>query len=120
MEHVLEFSIRGRIKKQWRCLVAPLTPEQVTAARALLNWSRVSLGAKCDLSEVDIREFERGGRLPSPEKLLAVRQAFRAAGIVFFGQDSSGKPALRLQIPALVPIINRSDGGAGTIGNSEM
>ncbi|WP_411962236.1 helix-turn-helix domain-containing protein [Mesorhizobium sp. CA4] len=71
MEHVLEFSIHGRIKKQWRCLVAPLTPEQVTAARALLNWSRVSLGAKCDLSEADIREFERGGRLPSPEKLLA-------------------------------------------------
>ncbi|MGT2466767.1 MAG: XRE family transcriptional regulator [Mesorhizobium sp.] len=118
MEHVLELSVR--IKKQWRCLVAPLTPEQVTAARALLNWPRVRLGAKCDLSEASIREFERGRRMPSAEKLLAMRQVLQAAGVAFFGQDGSGKPVVRLHASKAPHVTNLAEGEGGIIGNSEM
>ncbi|TGV70332.1 XRE family transcriptional regulator [Mesorhizobium sp. M00.F.Ca.ET.149.01.1.1] len=90
------------------------------AARALLNWPRVRLGAKCDLSEASIREFERGRHLPSPERLLAMRQVFQAAGVVFFGQDSSGKPVVRLQASRTSHVTNLAEGEAGIIGNSEM
>lgn len=100
--------------------MAPLTPEQVMAARALLNWPRVRLGAKCDLSEASIRQFERGGRMPSAEKLLAMRQVLQAAGVAFFGQDSSGKPVVRLHASKAPHVTNLAEGEAGIIGNSEM
>ncbi|RUX33102.1 XRE family transcriptional regulator [Mesorhizobium sp. M2A.F.Ca.ET.042.01.1.1] len=100
--------------------MAPLTPEQVIAARTLLNWPRVRLGAKCDLSEASIREFERGGRVPSAEKLLAMRQVLQAAGVAFFGQDSSGKPVVRLHPWKAPHATNLAGGEAGIIGNSEM
>ncbi|RWD64284.1 MAG: helix-turn-helix transcriptional regulator [Mesorhizobium sp.] len=60
-----------------------LTGEQSKAARALLNWSRVRLAAKADLSEPTIIEFENGFRPPNPRHIAAIRQAFEDAGIVF-------------------------------------
>ena len=60
-----------------------LTPEQARAARALLNWSRVRLAAKANLSEMVISEFENGVRRPRPNNLTAMRRALEGAGIVF-------------------------------------
>ncbi|BCG96831.1 helix-turn-helix domain-containing protein [Mesorhizobium sp. 131-2-1] len=62
---------------------ADLTPEQSKAARALLNWSRIRLGAKANLSEMPISDFENGFRKPHPHTIAAVRQALEHAGIVF-------------------------------------
>ncbi len=84
-----------------------LTAEQSRAARELLNWSRVRLGAKSNLSEDTIREFEIGRRIPSPGSLARIRQALEAAGVVF----NSG---------ALPSLTNLSDGEAGVIGSNEM
>lgn len=67
-----------------------LTAEQSRAARALLKWSRVRLGAKSNLSEETIREFENGHRMPGPGNLARIRQALEAAGVVF----TSGEPSL--------------------------
>ncbi|MDX8437651.1 helix-turn-helix transcriptional regulator [Mesorhizobium abyssinicae] len=83
-----------------------LTAEQSRAARGLLNWSRVRLGAKSNLSEDTIREFENGGRIPGPSNLIRIRQALEAAGVVF----TSGVPSL----------TNLSEGEAGVIGSNEM
>jgi|EndMetStandDraft_8_1072994.scaffolds.fasta_scaffold107133_2 transcriptional regulator with XRE-family HTH domain len=70
---------------------ADLTPEQSKAARALLNWSRVRLGAKANLSEMPISDFENGFRRPHPHNIAAVRQALVDAGIVF---TVEGSPSL--------------------------
>lgn len=99
--------------------MAPLTPEQSLAARALLNWPRIRLGARCNISEGTIREFECGRRLPATEKLLAIRQAFHAAGVVFFGHSSSGRAIVKLRSPGILH-GKLGDGEAGIIENSEM
>lgn len=83
-----------------------LTAEQSRAARELLNWSCVRLGAKSNLSEDTIREFENGHRMPGPGNLNRIRQALEAAGVVF----TSGEPSL----------TNLSEGEAGVIGSNEM
>lgn len=83
-----------------------LTAEQSLEARALLNWSRVRLGSRSNLSEDTIREFESGRRIPGPGSLTRIRQALEAAGVVF----TSGVPSL----------TNLAEGEAGVIGTNEM
>jgi transcriptional regulator with XRE-family HTH domain len=68
-----------------------LSADQLRAARSLLNWSRVRLGAKANLSEGTISDFENGVRKPRPHNIEAVRQAFEDAGIVF---TAEGCPSL--------------------------
>ena len=60
-----------------------LSADELRAARSLLNWSRVRLGAKANLSEMTISDFENGVRKPRPHNIAAMRQAFEDAGIVF-------------------------------------
>ena len=68
-----------------------LSADELRAARSLLNWSRVRLGAKANLSEMTISDFENGVRKPRPHNIEAVRQAFQDAGIVF---TAEGCPSL--------------------------
>ncbi|MDX8542057.1 helix-turn-helix transcriptional regulator [Mesorhizobium abyssinicae] len=68
-----------------------MTPQQSRAARALLSWSRVRLGAKCNLSETTISEFENGERKLHPSTVAAMLLAFEGAGIVF---PAEGSPSL--------------------------
>ncbi|WP_281061455.1 MULTISPECIES: helix-turn-helix domain-containing protein [unclassified Mesorhizobium] len=66
-----------------------LTPEQSRAARELLHWSQVRLGAKAGLGEGTIREFENGIRILRVEKRTRIRRAFEMAGVVFTAKGPS-------------------------------
>ncbi|RUX51612.1 MAG: XRE family transcriptional regulator [Mesorhizobium sp.] len=76
-----------------------MTAEQSRAARTLLKWSRVRLGAKCNLSETTISDFENGLRKPHPRKVAAMLLAFEGSGIVFSAEGS--------------PSLSRSEGQTG-------
>ncbi|MER8646573.1 helix-turn-helix transcriptional regulator [Mesorhizobium sp. M1252] len=76
-----------------------LSADQSRAARALLNWSRVRLAAKADLSEMAISDLENGFRSPRPHNIAAIRKAFEDAGIVFTVEGT--------------PSLARSEGGSG-------
>ena len=76
-----------------------LSADQSRAARALLNWSRVRLAAKANLSEMTISDFENGYRKPRPHNIAAMRQAFEDAGIVFTVEGT--------------PMLARSKGDSG-------
>jgi hypothetical protein len=39
---------------------APITPEQVKAARRLLGWTPVRMAARADASELAVRRYENG------------------------------------------------------------
>lgn len=67
-----------------------ISADQSRAARALLNWSRVRLAAKANLSEMTICGFENGSRKSRPHNIAAIRQSFEDAGIVF----DEGTPSL--------------------------
>ncbi|TGU93174.1 XRE family transcriptional regulator [Mesorhizobium sp. M00.F.Ca.ET.151.01.1.1] len=68
-----------------------LSAEQLKAARTLLNWSRVRLAAKANLSESTVCEYENGFREPNPRNVVAMRRALEDAGIVF---TVEGTPSL--------------------------
>ncbi|TPK62910.1 helix-turn-helix transcriptional regulator [Mesorhizobium sp. B2-4-19] len=83
-----------------------LSAEQTRAARALLNWSRVRLAAKANLSEVTISDFENGFRKPRPYNIEAMRKALEDAGIVF---NVEGRPTLaRSEGASGLPSDNRT------------
>jgi transcriptional regulator with XRE-family HTH domain len=70
-----------------------LTPAQSRTARGLLEWSQIELGARSDLSERAVRDFEKGRRLPSANSLVAIRYAFEDAGVEF---TNGVEPGVRL------------------------
>jgi transcriptional regulator with XRE-family HTH domain len=67
-----------------------LTPAQSRTARGLLEWSQIELGARSNLSERAVRDFEKGRRLPSPNSLIAIRYAL---GVEF---TNGAEPGVRL------------------------
>ena len=62
-----------------------ITPEQSTAARKLLCWSKEDLALLSGVSEKTIDRFEGRRRVPWAANVAAVRKAFEAAGIEFNG-----------------------------------
>ena len=62
---------------------APLTPEQMKAARELLGWSQMDVANRVGLTEWVIGFFERGERLIRARYLRRVRSMFEAAGVIF-------------------------------------
>jgi transcriptional regulator with XRE-family HTH domain len=66
------------------------TPTQSRTARVLLEWSQIELGARSNLSERAIGDFEKGKRLLSSTSLVAVRHAFEDAGVEFIDGAAPG------------------------------
>jgi transcriptional regulator with XRE-family HTH domain len=67
-----------------------IQPEQSRGARGLLDWSQTDLGARANLSESTIRDFEKGRRVPTANNLAAIRSALEAAGVEFTNGDQPG------------------------------
>ena len=72
-----------------------LTSSQCRAARAMLEWSRIALAEKSQVSERTIIDFERGARTPQNSTKLAIKTALEKAGIEFINENGGG-PGLRL------------------------
>lgn len=73
-----------------------LTSSQCRAARAMLEWSRVALAEKAQVSERTIIDFERGARAPQASTKLAIKAAFEKAGVDFIDENGGG-PGVRLR-----------------------
>ncbi|WP_286182334.1 HNH endonuclease [Rhizobium sp. ICMP 5592] len=58
-------------------------PEDVRAARALLQWSQGDLAKGAAVGISTIAEFEKGSRTPIANNLSAIRRALEAAGVRF-------------------------------------
>lgn len=74
----------------------PLTARMCRRARQLLGWSTMRLGAEAGLSDVTVRNLEKGGVMQA-HTLSAIRGAMEAAGIAFTNADATG---VRLRKPA--------------------
>src|ERR1700733_14433469 len=76
---------------------APLTPEQLRAARQLLGWSRVRLAARIGVTHTAaIARYEDGKGLARYFDLAIVRTVLETAGVTFEDDDGDG-PGLRLR-----------------------
>jgi transcriptional regulator with XRE-family HTH domain len=62
---------------------AMITPAQIRAARAMLGWKQSDLAAKSGISEISVKNIERGATDPRASTLGALEKAFGDAGVIF-------------------------------------
>lgn len=76
-----------------------LTAKQIKAARNLLGWKQTELANASGLSEISIKNIERGATDPRSSTLSAIRNAFDEAGIIFLepGDIRDGSYGIRLK-----------------------
>lgn len=76
-----------------------LTPAQIRAARALLNWSQLELATASGVAIQSIKNIETGKTDPRLSTATALVHALEAAGIIFLadGQSVDGGPGVRLK-----------------------
>ena len=68
---------------------AMITPAQIRAARALLGWKQTDLAKKSGISEISIKNIERGTTDPRSSTLGAIQGAFAKAGLEFIEPGGS-------------------------------
>lgn len=75
-----------------------ITTKQIRAARALIGWKQTDLAKKSGVSEISIKNIERGATNPRVTTLSALQAAFQKAGIVFLdpGDIKGGGRGVRL------------------------
>jgi transcriptional regulator with XRE-family HTH domain len=74
-------------------LVAMLTPDQLRAARALVDWTREDLAERSGVSPNTVKGFERLGSDPRLSTLNKWRQALEAAGVEFIDASAKSDPS---------------------------
>lgn len=81
-----------------------MQPEQVRAARAILNWSLDRLAEASGVHRNTISNFETRKYVGEPEKLAAVKHTIEAAGVIFTEEngDAAGARLRRFQVGDLV------------------
>jgi transcriptional regulator with XRE-family HTH domain len=75
-----------------------ITPRQIRAARALLDWSQQDLADKAIVSLNALARLERGAVDPRASTLSAVEKALNRAGIEFIPETDRGE-GVRLSKP---------------------
>jgi DNA-binding XRE family transcriptional regulator len=68
-----------------------LTPAQVRAGRALLDWTRKELSAEAGISPETIKNIERGTFNPMADTLRKIIAAFAAKGVEFGSLETHGR-----------------------------
>ena len=60
-----------------------ISPAQLRAARAWLNWSQAELAKAASVAKTVVNHYEQGHSVPHAESLQKVQGALEAAGIRF-------------------------------------
>lgn len=78
---------------------AMITPAQIRAARALIGWRQADLAERSGVSEISIKNIERGATDAKASTLSAIQDAFRKAGVVILepGDMRPGGAGVRLE-----------------------
>jgi predicted transcriptional regulator len=76
-----------------------ISGKQIRAGRALVGWKQRELAAAAGVSEISIKNAERGVVDSRGSTLNAIQQAFDRAGVVFLdtGDTRTGGPGVRLK-----------------------
>lgn len=67
-----------------------ITPPQLRAARALVDWSREKLALQSKTTARTITRIEAGETVPRLSTLKAIRSALEAAGVEFIPENGGG------------------------------
>ncbi|WP_082549502.1 helix-turn-helix transcriptional regulator [Mesorhizobium sp. Root552] len=73
-----------------------LTPQQIRAARGLLNWSQRELAEASGVALQSIKNIETGKTDPRLSTATALRHTLESKGVIFIDQNGGG-PGVRLR-----------------------
>lgn len=78
---------------------AMISPEQIRAARQLIGWKQTDLADASGVSEISVKNIERGATDARGSTLAKIERAFREAGVIFLseGDTRDGGPGVRLR-----------------------
>jgi hypothetical protein len=74
-----------------------LTPAQLLAARAIVEWTRDDLAKRSHTSIETIKGFEWAGRDVKIQTATAWKHALQVAGVMFIDDDGQFGPGVRLR-----------------------
>ena len=76
-----------------------ITRAQIRAARALIGWTQTDLAQASGISQVAIKNLERGATDPSASTLTSIQDALDHAGVIFLepGDTRDGGIGVRLK-----------------------
>lgn len=76
-----------------------ITASQIRAARALIGWKQTDLAAASGVSEMSVKNIERGVTDARASTLQAIQDALEAAGVLFLdpGINREGSHGVRLK-----------------------
>lgn len=77
-----------------------MTPAQIRAARALLGWKQTELAEAAGVSEISVKNIERGATDARGSTLGKIQSAFEAAGLEIIptgGASIDGGPGVRIR-----------------------
>jgi transcriptional regulator with XRE-family HTH domain len=72
-----------------------ITPDQMRAARALLDWTRDDLAKKSGVAAITAIGYELSRTDPKVSTVQKWQRALEAAGVQFIDADETGGPGLR-------------------------
>jgi predicted transcriptional regulator len=76
-----------------------ISPAQIRAARAMIGWKQTDLASAAGISEMSIKNIERGTTDPRSSTVQAIQTALEKAGVVFLdeGVNRDGGAGIRLR-----------------------
>lgn len=76
-----------------------INPAQIRAARALIGWKQTDLAKASGVSEMSVKNIERGVTDPRASTLQALQDALEQGGVVFLdpGSNRDGGHGVRLR-----------------------
>ena len=76
------------------------TPDQLRAARALLNWSQDDLASAAEVAVMMIKNYERRLSDPRLSSMTKLKQTLEQAGIEFIDSTEKSGPGVRWSSPS--------------------
>ena len=82
-----------------------ITRAQIRAARALIGWTQAELAQASGVSQVAIKNLERGSTDPRLSTINNIASAFDLAGVMFLdaGDTRDGGVGVRLKYRGAIP-----------------
>jgi transcriptional regulator with XRE-family HTH domain len=84
---------------------SPITPPQIRAARALVDWSQEELATKAGVSLSTVRDYEKERRGGEIGGLKTICRALENEGVIFLHSENNLGPGVRMRGGA--PIVLR-------------
>ena len=79
--------------------MSEVSPAQIRAARALIDWRQDELARVAGVGISTVRDFEAGRRRPLAGNMSSICGALETAGVEFIPANEAG-PGVRLKRPA--------------------